>query len=394
MNSNYIIVQVTLATGLILNWDSRPACGKELPPTPPKVTIRHREIPRGAELLIQKVVIIPTQMVTLSWVPAGAYELQVCTNPVAISVVLPGTNAARSGTGYKWYGLNGPSENANREVAPGINDGNTNSASWLIAGSSYGVDDANRFEAAGVVWTSDVMVIEASFHNGPRDASNNGVFAAGFRAQFTTNGANWFDAPSGWTGEAYPYNSNEASNRKFMFNGPGIAVRGVRFCGQVHTASDFENSWVGSCREVEAWRGGSVSNRMELAWTSLTNVSGSVIELPVDRARALLRLVRPSSPTNVTVTLAWDASPGTNVIANYNVCQGVGPRTYTNRVSAGTNLTVTLTNVPGNATNYFAATAVDTSGLESDYSNEVTLGPVAVGGVAPRLTIQRGWVQR
>jgi hypothetical protein len=73
-----------------------------------------------------------------------------------------------------------------------------------------------------------------------------------------------------------------------------------------------------------------------------------------------------------TVTLAWDASTGTNVIAEYKVYYGIASATYTNAVSAGTNLTVSVSNLVVGATYYFAATAVDTSGLESDYSTEVS----------------------
>jgi hypothetical protein len=72
-----------------------------------------------------------------------------------------------------------------------------------------------------------------------------------------------------------------------------------------------------------------------------------------------------------TVTLAWDPSAGTNVIANYNIYYGVASRTYTNVVSAGTNTTVSISNLVESTTYYFAATAVDTAGLESDYSIEV-----------------------
>ena len=73
-----------------------------------------------------------------------------------------------------------------------------------------------------------------------------------------------------------------------------------------------------------------------------------------------------------TVTLAWDPSPGTNVIANYNVYYGVASGTYTNVVAAGTNPTVSVSNLVEGTTYYFAATAVDTNGLESDYSTEVS----------------------
>lgn len=77
----------------------------------------------------------------------------------------------------------------------------------------------------------------------------------------------------------------------------------------------------------------------------------------------------PTPPASVT--LAWDKSPGTNVIVNYNVYYGVTSATYTNVVSAGTNLTVAVTNLARGVTYWFAATAVDNAGLESDYSTEV-----------------------
>ena len=78
-----------------------------------------------------------------------------------------------------------------------------------------------------------------------------------------------------------------------------------------------------------------------------------------------------------TVTLAWDPSSGTNVIANYNVYYGGASAAYTNVVAAGTNTTVSISNLVEGATYYFAAAAVDTYGLESDYSTEVsTLIPI------------------
>lgn len=78
----------------------------------------------------------------------------------------------------------------------------------------------------------------------------------------------------------------------------------------------------------------------------------------------------PTPPASVT--LAWDKSTGTNIIATYRVYYGVASATYTNTVVAGTNLTATVTNLARGVTYWFAATAMDTSGLESDYSNEVS----------------------
>ena len=73
-----------------------------------------------------------------------------------------------------------------------------------------------------------------------------------------------------------------------------------------------------------------------------------------------------------TATLVWDPSSGTDVITNYNIYYGVASATYTAVVAAGTNTTVSISNLAEGTTYYFAATAVDTFGLESDYSIEAS----------------------
>lgn len=94
----------------------------------------------------------------------------------------------------------------------------------------------------------------------------------------------------------------------------------------------------------------------------------ALIALVVVTAFALGRTPTPPA----SVTLAWNASPGTNVITNYNVYYGLATQTYTGVTAAGTNLTVTVTNLSRGTTYYFAATAVDNNGLESMYSTEVS----------------------
>lgn len=69
--------------------------------------------------------------------------------------------------------------------------------------------------------------------------------------------------------------------------------------------------------------------------------------------------------------LEWDRNPETNVVA-YRVYWGPASRAY-NNVLTVTNITATVSNsmmAPG--TNYFAVTAVDDGGLESDFSDEVS----------------------
>jgi hypothetical protein len=70
-----------------------------------------------------------------------------------------------------------------------------------------------------------------------------------------------------------------------------------------------------------------------------------------------------------TVTLAWDYSTDPAVDA-YEVYWGPSSRTYTNLLSDILTNRASLTNL-GQGTFYFAATAVDTNGLISDFSNEV-----------------------
>ena len=74
------------------------------------------------------------------------------------------------------------------------------------------------------------------------------------------------------------------------------------------------------------------------------------------------------------VTLAWDPSPATD-IARYNLYFGSTSRTnapYASVVSVGNVATGTLTNLVSGLTYYFAVTAVDQYGNESDYSNEAS----------------------
>jgi Fibronectin type III domain len=109
-----------------------------------------------------------------------------------------------------------------------------------------------------------------------------------------------------------------------------------------------------------------------LTWTALTNTTATNVSVAFigDKAR-VFRLSASNAPPQ-SVTLAWDPSLGTDVIANYNVYYGVARATYTNVVAAGTNTTVSISNLVAGTAYYFAATAVDTFGLESDYSAEVS----------------------
>jgi len=90
-----------------------------------------------------------------------------------------------------------------------------------------------------------------------------------------------------------------------------------------------------------------------------------------------------------TVTLAWDASASTNV-AGYRVYYGTNSRAYCCMTNAGLVLTQAVV-LPHSGRWFFAATAYDTNGLESDFSSEVSweskpAAPVMAGKAWVRVT--------
>lgn len=89
-------------------------------------------------------------------------------------------------------------------------------------------------------------------------------------------------------------------------------------------------------------------------------------------------LVAPALAPAATVTLAWDPSPDTNVVGYY-IYFGPASGDYTNKLSAGSALTLTVPGLAPGSAYYFAATAVDATGLESEFSQEVStnLPPIA-----------------
>ena len=72
-----------------------------------------------------------------------------------------------------------------------------------------------------------------------------------------------------------------------------------------------------------------------------------------------------------TVTLAWDPSADTNV-SSYNIYYGGASGSYTNEISAGDITSAVVSGLSEGATYFFAATAVDSTGDESDFSNEIS----------------------
>jgi hypothetical protein len=103
----------------------------------------------------------------------------------------------------------------------------------------------------------------------------------------------------------------------------------------------------------------------------------------VARSITAAALSAPGSNVTTTATLAFDASSSSNV-AGYRLYWGISPGTYTNSVSVGkTNLTITVNNLVQGRKYYFAATAFDAIGIESDFSNETFFPQPVTNFVTP-----------
>jgi hypothetical protein len=94
----------------------------------------------------------------------------------------------------------------------------------------------------------------------------------------------------------------------------------------------------------------------------------------------------------VDMTLVWDP-PTTNAdgtpltdLAGYKIYYGLASGSYATIIPVGNVLTYTVRNLLANVIYYFVATALDTSGNESAYSNEVSKSKAQSIGV-PGATI-------
>ena len=79
-----------------------------------------------------------------------------------------------------------------------------------------------------------------------------------------------------------------------------------------------------------------------------------------------------------SVTLAWDASPDVTA-TGYRVYYGGASGVYTNSATVGNVTNATFSSLPDGATFYFAAVAYNSTGFESDFSNETSYSVPAVG---------------
>ena len=77
-----------------------------------------------------------------------------------------------------------------------------------------------------------------------------------------------------------------------------------------------------------------------------------------------------------SLVLAWDQNPE-NDLEGYRLYYGASSRNYTNVVNVGNFTTNEVTGLVEGTTYFFAVTAYNTNGLESDFSDEVSYGVIS-----------------
>ncbi|MGK5035820.1 glycosyl hydrolase family 18 protein [Janthinobacterium sp. LB3P118] len=156
----------------------------------------------------------------------------------------PDGNIAVAGKGYIWNANASATANTNSALAPAVNDGNLSTTLML---NNNGEGGAQKWQAAGVMFSSAKSVTSAVFVNGALDSYGNGYFESGLSLQYTLNGSTWVE--SGWSvTPAYPNNAS-ASSVAYTFSGKTISgVVGVRVSGRAGPSS-----WSGSFKEVKVF---------------------------------------------------------------------------------------------------------------------------------------------
>lgn len=79
----------------------------------------------------------------------------------------------------------------------------------------------------------------------------------------------------------------------------------------------------------------------------------------------------PAQQTSGSATLDWDPVVASD-LAGYRIHYGTASGSYSRSADAGNSTTWTITNLSAGTRYYFVVAAVDYSGQESGYSNEVS----------------------
>ena len=82
-------------------------------------------------------------------------------------------------------------------------------------------------------------------------------------------------------------------------------------------------------------------------------------------------ILSPDKALSAEVSLAWDSNTESNV-AGYKLYYGFESSNYTHTIDVGNETSYSISDLDSNVVHYFAATAYDSSGNESDFSEEIS----------------------
>jgi hypothetical protein len=84
-----------------------------------------------------------------------------------------------------------------------------------------------------------------------------------------------------------------------------------------------------------------------------------------------LAVASPKTMASQSVELSWTPSISPDIVG-YNIYYGAASGDYTNEISVGSTTNVTVSGLVGSTTYYFAARAINGSGIESTYSATIS----------------------
>jgi hypothetical protein len=144
---------------------------------------------------------------------------------------------------------------------------------------------------------------------------------------------------------------------------------------QPHTGARLLRT-VGRARSV---RGGAPPGRVSRLIVLARFLSLAFLLVALSHPLSVLGVVGP-----VSVSLAWDRNPEADVVG-YRIYYGLGSRQYTNSIYVGNLTTGVVPGLSNGVQYFFAMTAIDATGLESDYSSEVAV--TSKGGFSLKVRI-------
>ncbi|MFN0063159.1 MAG: Ig-like domain-containing protein [Myxococcaceae bacterium] len=208
--------------------------------------------------------------------------------------------------------------------------------SWAISASNNGAHrwTARAYDADGNTATSSARVLSVNIDGTLPSVS---ISSPTSGSTYTTAQTVTLTATA---------SDNVGVTRVEFYDGP--TLRGT------DTSAPFDYSWA-----ISASNNGT-HNWTARAYDAANNVNTS----------ASVSLVVNISAQTASVPLEWDPNTEPD-IASYAVHWGTASRAYSNSTRIGNITTHTVTDLLGGRRYYFAVTARNTSGLDSDYSNEV-----------------------